>query len=246
MLLLEALHELHRPVDVGVLGDAQRAHVLLAGERKQVVELRGRRRAALSALVTRHEEERRREIGARPAQGHARLRVRPREATRGHARPHLPVARARKELRVLREAPLDELGVDLHASAEHRALSGGCLRRINRRRRARPRTSRPRINVLSTFVGGRAVAKRRMASSQSDLCSVIRASPEALSGNLVFISSAAHCIRLSMRRPLYLERSSAFVPLSMIAPRSLEASGVILYPLAFIFRLVIVTSSGTV
>ena len=44
-----------------------------------------------------------------------------------------------------------------------------------------------------------------------------------------FISSLAHCSRLSVRRPLYLERSTWSVPFSMTAPMSDAASGVSLY-----------------
>ena len=89
-------------------------------------------------------------------------------------------------------------------------------------------------------------SRRELTFSRSDLESVISWSPVASSGSRSFISFDAHCSRLSVRRPLYLERSSAVVPLSMIAPRLEAASAVILKPMAFILRLAMTTSSSTV
>lgn len=40
--------------------------------------------------------------------------------------------------------------------------------------------------------------------------------PEAFRSSRVFISSDAHCSKLSVRRPLYLERNSWVVPFSII------------------------------
>ena len=73
------------------------------------------------------------------------------------------------------------------------------------------------MSVGSAFVGGRAVAKRLIAFAKSFDSSVISCSPLASNESRVFISSHAHWKRLSIRRPLYLERSSALVPLLFAA-----------------------------
>jgi hypothetical protein len=79
------------------------------------------------------------------------------------------------------------------------------------------------------LTGGRALVKRTMACSRSCLLSVMSWSPVASRGSRWFISSLAHCSRLSVSRPLYLERSAWSVPISMTAPMSDAASGVSLY-----------------
>ena len=52
--------------------------------------------------------------------------------------------------------------------------------------------------------------------------------PEALRSRRVFISSDAHCSRLSVRRPLYLERNSCVVFCAMICSIAASAAGSIL------------------
>ena len=107
-------------------------------------------------------------------------------------------------------------------------------------------TCSPPRSAGSFFTGGRAVAKRPIAVARSDFVSVMSWSPSASSESRVFISSPAHCIKLSVRRPLYFERSTASVPLSMMPGIAVCASGASLYPFAFSLMFVIVTSSGTV
>mmetsp|Transcript_43014 Transcript_43014/g.100804 ORF Transcript_43014/g.100804 Transcript_43014/m.100804 type:complete len:240 (-) Transcript_43014:229-948(-) len=87
-------------------------------------------------------------------------------------------------------------------------------------------TSAPPMSAGSFLVGGRAVTKRLMAACRSCRSRVMSCSPEALSGKRVFISSEDHCSRLSVSRPLYLERNSLVVPESMILASFAEASGV--------------------